>query len=68
MRTKAINIITNSSKDFSISHLIHKKTLFPTLSHSPKDLKIIKLKKRNSLSLHKKFFSDINNNTTFNKR
>ena len=69
MRTKAINILnTNSSKDFSISHIIHKKTLFPTLSHSPKHLKILKLKNRNSLSLHKKYFSDINNNTTFNKR
>ena len=66
MRAKTINILTKySSKDITI---INKKKLFPTLSPSPKDLQIVNLKKRNPLSLHKKFHSEKNNNITFTKR
>jgi hypothetical protein len=68
MRTKEINIINNySSKDFSLGTSAHKKTLFPTLSQSPKGSRIARLKKRNSLSLQKTLNSEMKN-TTFTKR
>jgi hypothetical protein len=68
MRVKTINIInTKSSKDLSLGTLLPKKTIFPTLSNSPHALRIERLKKRNSLSSHKKLIAEANN-VTFMKR
>ena len=69
MRPIAINTInTNSSKDLSLSTLLPKKALFPTLSNSPQGLKIARLKKRKTLSSHKKLIPETTNNVTFMKR
>jgi len=70
MRMKTINIINNNNslKDFTLSNIAHKKTIFPTLSKSPRNIRLVKLKKRNSLSLHNKLKSEIKNNATFTQR
>ena len=70
MRMKTINIINNNNslKDFSLSNIVHKKTIFPTLSKSPRNIRLVKLKKRNSLSLHNNLKSEVNNNVTFTQR
>ena len=67
---KTINIINNNNslKDFTLSNISHKKTIFPTLSKSPRNIRLVKLKKRNSLSLHNKLKSEIKNNATFTQR
>lgn len=67
---KTINIINNNNslKDFTLSNIAHKKTIFPTLSKSPRNIRLVKLKKRNSLSLHNKLKSEIKNNATFTQR
>ena len=67
---KTINIINNNNslKDFSLSNIVHKKTIFPTLSKSPRNIRLVKLKKRNSLSLHNNLKSEVNNNVTFTQR
>ena len=67
---KKINIINNNNslKDFTLSNIAHKKTIFPTLSKSPRNIRLVKLKKRNSLSLHNKLKSEIKNNATFTQR
>ena len=67
---KTINIINNNNslKDFSLSNIVHKKTIFPTLSKSPRNIRLVKLKKRNSLSLHNNLKSEVKNNVTFTQR
>ena len=52
----------NSSHDFSISNLFQKKANFPPISPSPKNLKIMRLRKMNSLS-KRRLNTEINSNS-----
>ena len=69
MKMNTINVEDqNYRRGLSLFNIVNKKTTFSTISTSPKNIKLFRIRNKNTLSQHKKpLKTEIRNNSTFFK-